>query len=238
MNRAEFMQQLGTLLGDLPVNERTDALKYYADYFDEAGIENEEQVIRELGSPEETAKNIKADIPPVQIPAVKPTEQQKEDQKNNHQQQQNSQTQNQDDHTQNGGGYTPPKNDPWKTAFMVILAILLIPIALPVAIGLITSVFSIIIAIFSIIFSLILGLAVASIAFIAVAVLLGIIASVNLTTIPFASFVLFGLALLFVALGILFMILVILLCGKALPAIFKGIVYVCGRPFRKKEVVV
>ena len=44
MNRAEFMQKLGALLGDVEINERTDALKYYADYFDDAGEENESKV--------------------------------------------------------------------------------------------------------------------------------------------------------------------------------------------------
>ena len=62
MNRVEFMKQLERLLGDIPENDRLDAITYYNDYFDEAGAENEAQVIRELGSPGKVAAIIKADL--------------------------------------------------------------------------------------------------------------------------------------------------------------------------------
>ena len=62
MNRIEYMTKLASLLQDIPEVERKDAMKYYNDYFDEAGEENEEQVIREFGAPEEVAENIKADL--------------------------------------------------------------------------------------------------------------------------------------------------------------------------------
>ena len=62
MNRLEFMQQLERLLMDIPENDRLDAIAYYHDYFDEAGAENEAQVIRELGSPEKVAATIKTDL--------------------------------------------------------------------------------------------------------------------------------------------------------------------------------
>ena len=55
MNRIEYMTKLASLLQDIPEVERRDAMKYYNDYFDEAGEENEEQVIREFGAPEEVA---------------------------------------------------------------------------------------------------------------------------------------------------------------------------------------
>lgn len=61
MNRRQFMQQLSQLLMDLPNEERFDALKYYNNYFDDAGEENEDQIIEELGSPQAVAAVIKAD---------------------------------------------------------------------------------------------------------------------------------------------------------------------------------
>ena len=48
MNRQEFMRRLEELLKSIPASEREDALGYYNDYFDEAGEENEYQVIFEL----------------------------------------------------------------------------------------------------------------------------------------------------------------------------------------------
>lgn len=62
MNRHEFMNRLEYLLRGIPASERDDALAYYNDYFDEAGAENEEQVIQELGNPEAVAEKILADV--------------------------------------------------------------------------------------------------------------------------------------------------------------------------------
>lgn len=61
MNRAEFMTALEKLLVSISEDERAEALKYYEDYFEDAGAENEEQVIKELGSPEKVAAIIWAD---------------------------------------------------------------------------------------------------------------------------------------------------------------------------------
>ena len=55
MDRMSYMERLAWLLGDLPEEERNEALRYYEDYFEEAGPEREEEVISELGSPEQVA---------------------------------------------------------------------------------------------------------------------------------------------------------------------------------------
>lgn len=56
------MGQLEGLLADLPAGEREEALQYYNDYFEDAGPENEEQVITSLGSPRQIAENIKSEL--------------------------------------------------------------------------------------------------------------------------------------------------------------------------------
>lgn len=60
MNRLEFMKQLARLLDDLPREEKIEILKYYNGYFDDAGAENEEEIIAQLGSPEKVAAEVKA----------------------------------------------------------------------------------------------------------------------------------------------------------------------------------
>ena len=62
MDRAQFMRELEKLLADISETERQDALEFYNNYFDDAGIENEASVIRDLGSPEKVAAIIKADL--------------------------------------------------------------------------------------------------------------------------------------------------------------------------------
>ena len=62
MNRIEFMTELAALLQDVPEEERRDAMKYYNDYFDDAGEENEKEVIEALGNPARVAENIRRDL--------------------------------------------------------------------------------------------------------------------------------------------------------------------------------
>lgn len=62
MTRDAFMRELEYLLQDVQDNEKDEALQYYRDYFDEAGPENEDQVIQEFGSPERIAAIIRSDI--------------------------------------------------------------------------------------------------------------------------------------------------------------------------------
>ena len=60
MNRLEFMKQLARLLDDLPREEKIEILKYYNGYFDDAGTENEAEIIAQLGNPEKVAAEVKA----------------------------------------------------------------------------------------------------------------------------------------------------------------------------------
>ena len=62
MKRDDFINELERLLMDIPEGDRIDAIEYYYDYFDEAGVENEQKVIRELGSPERVAQMIKENL--------------------------------------------------------------------------------------------------------------------------------------------------------------------------------
>lgn len=58
MNRREFMNRLEQLLQGLSEDEKKDALQYYEDYFEDAGPACEQDVIRNLGSPDNVAKTI------------------------------------------------------------------------------------------------------------------------------------------------------------------------------------
>lgn len=62
MRREEFIRQLETLLQDVPEEEKQEALSYYRSYFEDAGEENEERILKELESPEKVAATIKADL--------------------------------------------------------------------------------------------------------------------------------------------------------------------------------
>lgn len=62
VSREEFIRQLRENLTKLPKEELESAVTYYEEYFEEAGIENEAQILQELGSPILIAKQIMADF--------------------------------------------------------------------------------------------------------------------------------------------------------------------------------
>lgn len=64
MNRKQFMEELRQLLTGISEEERVEALQYYEDYFDDAGAENEQQVIEELGTPQKVASTICLNLEP------------------------------------------------------------------------------------------------------------------------------------------------------------------------------
>lgn len=62
MDKRKFLEELRMQLSELTFEERGEALEYYEEYFADAGEENEEDVIRSLGAPEQVAKQIKAGL--------------------------------------------------------------------------------------------------------------------------------------------------------------------------------
>lgn len=62
MSREQFIASLESLLQDIPVEEREEILQYYRDYFEDGGLEKEEEILAELGTPQKVAERIKNDL--------------------------------------------------------------------------------------------------------------------------------------------------------------------------------
>lgn len=58
MNREQFISELKSKLTGIPFDEATSAVAFYEEYFDEAGEQNEQTAIEELGSPGDVAAKI------------------------------------------------------------------------------------------------------------------------------------------------------------------------------------
>lgn len=59
MNREQYLSELyGRLRQNVPSGELDHIMKYYEEYFDEAGSEREQEIIAELGAPEDLARQI------------------------------------------------------------------------------------------------------------------------------------------------------------------------------------
>ena len=62
MNRTEFIAELKKCLHKLPFDEIKETAEYYEQYFEDAGIENEQVVITALGSPFNVAAGVIAEF--------------------------------------------------------------------------------------------------------------------------------------------------------------------------------
>lgn len=58
MTKVEYLAKLDKYLRKLPKEDYQEAMDYFSEYFEEAGPENEAQVIAELGTPKEAARDI------------------------------------------------------------------------------------------------------------------------------------------------------------------------------------
>ena len=230
MNRIEYMTKLASLLQDIPEVERRDAMKYYNDYFDEAGEENEEQVIREFGAPEEVAENIKADL-----------KGKTEDITGSQQEQSSSQYQTQEQQKQKSdqsseyqyGMSEKKKNDRiWEIVLIVILAIIIGPVLIPLVGGILAAGLAIVLTVIVGVIALVIAGASIAIAGIAL-VISGFIILLPQTA---AGLALIGSGLMILVIGVIATVGFGKLCAFIWDGIAKGITFLWRKIFHRKAV--
>ena len=230
MNRVEFMAELERLLADLPEDERQAAVQYYADYFADAGAENEAEVIRELGSPEKTAESIKADYYGRTFDESR--FEHKDYMEKYGQQASGQQTSGQ----QPAGTADSPAGEqkkPWTSRGLKILLIVLIAIVVwPLSLGLICAVLGILAAVVCLFAGLVIAAVCVMIAG-GVTVVTGLLMSVAY---PPAALMTTGIGLLLFVLGLIATVGTVKLCMIVYPAMLRGCVELCRRPIHGKAV--
>ena len=206
MNRNEYMAALRRALSALPEEERASALRYYEEYFDDAGPENEQQVISDLGAPEKVAEQILADYR--ELTAVP--------------------------HQGAGGASGKPKRrwrgvPPW---LLIVLVLLAIPVGLPllgVLVGVIGAIAGILLAAVAI--AIVVVVIIPLTLLITGVILCGF--SFALWGIPASAVTTLGCGLALFALGVLVTLLMIKLCTLFVPPLFRGFVTIIRWPFDK-----
>ena len=229
MNRVEFMAELERLLADLPEDEQQAAVQYYADYFADAGAENEAEVIRELGSPEKTAESIKADYYGRTFDESR--FEHKDYMEKYGQQASGQQTSGQ----QQAGtaGASGEEKKPWTSRGLKILLIVLIAIVVwPVSLGLICAVVGILAAVVCLFAGLVIAAVCVMIAG-GVTAVTGLLMSVAY---PPAALMTTGIGLLLFVLGLIATVGTVKLCMIVYPAMLRGFVELCRRPIHGKAV--
>lgn len=250
MSRTEFMEQLERLLGDIPQEERIEALSYYQSYFEDAGIENEETIIRELESPEKVAKIIKADIGMDVDKEYSETGY--EDMRFRQQQELGAHTggyreaeYKEAEYKQEGtytGSSTYSQNNGMNSnnsvkkedrTLKIVLIVLIAVVTFPIWIGILGA----LVGVFFGIMGTVLGIIVSIVAVVFSLYVVGfVLAGVGIGMFPIGNFPagigLLGAGMIALALAVLGTILCAWLFGKLIPALVKTIVRVCRNLFR------
>lgn len=159
MSKQAFLDTLHQLLASLPTEERLAAVKYYEEYFEEAGPGQEEAILAELGSPQAIADALLRDYSGVPGTARQVAEDQA---KAAAQDRQQTEAAPKDSYQAAASGYSgqqeqPPRaEEPWYKTIpvwaWVIAGVLLIPLA--------SALVSIIGAVLSVLFTMILAVAI------------------------------------------------------------------------------
>lgn len=216
MNRLEFMRELASLLSGMSEKEREEALAYYNDYFDDAGVENEQNVIQSLGSPQKVAESIRRDMgedadyfaekaPEYEVVSYHET--------------------------------TLPEPEKqkglpaWAIVLMVVLGIFAAPILLGVFLGIFGALFGVLVSAVAIF----LAFGITAIVMILILPILFVIGLMCISVSPWAGVACIGVGLLLGGLGILFLMLTVAIAGIVIPAVVKGIGKLFGKIFRKKR---
>lgn len=237
MNRFEYMRRLEDLLSDISPSEKEEALTYYNDYFNDAGQENEQQVIEELGSPEQVAAGVKEGLGLQTYDRVQDSP---EGGKNQNQSAQigtdgNAGAQNtgsQNAFSQNSQIPPQPQQKKSKPAWEIALIVIGLIFASPLILALICVIFALIISVFSLIFGLLIGFGAAALALYVTAFACALLGLVVLPVNVLVSGALLGSGCLCAAAGILCMVLTVLV-AMTVPAACKGTAWLWRKMFRK-----
>lgn len=236
MNRAEFMNRLTALLTDVSPTEREEAIQYYNDYFDDAGVENEESVIASLGTPEELARTIKAglndsgnagEFTEAGFKGYSESKQNEVMQAGQSPYGQTSYGQNAQGSTGNG---TQKKQ---MSGGMIALIVIAVILSSPLWIGLLGGLFGVVVGLLATLLSLFVAFMALGAALAGGGIALFIAGIATLFSAPFAGICLIGGGMVLFAIGLVFIWLMVLVIGTAVPALIRGVVKLCNRIFHR-----
>lgn len=231
MNRIEFLAELERLLQDISAEERKEAVQYYQDYFEDAGLENEQHIIEELSSPKKVAETIKAGLKgggeengEYRETGYADIRFEERNMPASHDQLQNSKMQ------------EKQKPKPWSNNFLkIFLIVAIIVVGAPIILPFAFAVVCVILALVFAGFILLGGLVLAAVA-VAITGFVSVVAGIaKLFSFPALGLVACGGGLMMCAAGLVATVLLVKLCVIVFPMMFRGIVNLCRRVVHGKE---
>lgn len=227
MNRQEFMRELEHLLRGIPENERIDALAYYNDYFDEAGAENEYQVIQELGSPQQVAQTILADYGSETKANRQDYCSPEQESRADYGQAQSSYEYQTNEQSNPYSTRTNPSGTEKKQGMSKSTKILLIVIAIltfPLWIGVVAGLFGGVVGLLGGLFGTVVGLGGAGIGLLVGGVACFVAGILRLFTLPIEGLVITAVGAILIAIGLLLVLLISWILIKWLPKLIRAFV--------------
>ncbi len=237
MRREEFFKELSFLLQDISEEEREEAIQYYSDYFHEAGEEQEETIIEQLGNPAKVAAEVKMGLLGQNEDAVEYRETGYTDTRFEYR----------DELTPHGEKNhhekkvfdadvkekKPGMNKTVKIVLLIILIVAALPIIGPVVFGILALVLGIAVAILAVGASLV----VAAIAIGIVGIIVAIAGFIKIFTSAAVGLLVTGVGIILAVLGIVSTVLLIKVCTIVFPAVIRGIAALGRKVFRKEKAV-
>ncbi len=239
MNRIEFMRELAALLQDISVEERVEAMQYYNDYFDDAGTENEENIIKELESPAKVAAEVKAGLRFQDEESFEYRETGYTDTRFERRDTPvsrdggGSSGYNSEDAYRDNGRQTPPRtNNTLKIVLIILIIIVGLPILLPLGIVVISILFAMAVAAFAVFAAL----AACSVALVIAGVSIFCAGIMSLVPEIAIGLSLVGAGLIITVIGVIATVASVRLCIIVFPGMIRGVVWLCRKPFQRKVV--
>ncbi len=231
MNKIEFMRELERLLYDIAPAEREEILQYYSDYISDAGEENEEDVIRSLGSVQRVADTIKQGLFGVEEGAF--TEKGYQDVErpleNNVAVREQPVNKGQTDTQQE-------KRKRNSSLGMLILLIIVGICAAPLLAGFGATFFSLLVAVAAVFIGVFAATAAVAAAMLIAGVVLAGLGIGKLFFSPIGGITLLGGGIVCTGIGLLFLALTIWFIGSVVPALIRLVVDLFSRLFHRKGV--
>lgn len=234
MDKITFLRELEQQLQEIPSEERQEAITYYENYFEDAGIEKEADVLQELGSPQEVAKNILADFleaktdktDTLPMPVCPDTQ-------SSFSKEELLQARQGNTAEEKKNGTSAEKGDTSKILLISILLLFTAPVWIGVLLGAVGTLAGLFLAAAALVVGFAVSFGICAIAGIAVFVF-GVI---RLFTVTMEGFIAMGGGLITFGIGILFL-LAMLLCVWIVKQMAKGLVWLCNTLFHKRGATV
>lgn len=236
MRREEFMTELALLLQDISAEERMEAMQYYNDYFDDAGKDQEEHIVEQLGSPAKVATEVKAGLHPQEEETAEYRDTGYADTRFEYR---DSLAEKKDNKHGYEGSHTsvvgkeekePWTNKPLKVVLTVLVILAAVPILGPILAGIAAAVLGIVAAIIAVFAALVIGAAAILFAGIGV-IVAGII---TLFTNTATGLLVMGIGFILSVIGMIGTVAAVKLCVVVFPGIIRGIAHL-GRKIVHRE---